>query len=110
MPAGRAAPAAYVCPTWLIPLCTRPNAAITARPRGVHHEFIALDLRYAQDSIPQTRTLHASPRKQRSVHLASQGRVMTSFRAVRIGLDYFASLQGRKHAQELCLLYGRGPL
>jgi len=67
-------------------------------------------LRYAQDNIPQTRTLYASPRKQRSVHLASQGRVMTSFRAVRLGLDYFASLQGRKHAQELCLLYGRGPL
>jgi hypothetical protein len=33
---------------------------------------------------------------------------MTSFRAVRIGLDYFASVQGRKDAQELCLLYGRG--
>ena len=34
-------------------------------------------------------------------------RVMASFRAVRIGLDYFASVQGRKDAQELCLLYGR---
>ena len=33
---------------------------------------------------------------------------MTSFRAVRLGLDYFASVQGRKDAQELCLLYGRG--
>ena len=37
-------------------------------------------------------------------------RVMASFRAVRIGLDYFASVQGRKDAQELCLLYGRGSL
>ena len=32
---------------------------------------------------------------------------MTSFRAVRLALDYFASVRGRKDAQELS---GRGPL
>ena len=36
------------------------------------------------------------------------GRVMTSFRAIRLGLDHFASVQGRKAAKELCSLYGRG--
>ena len=35
---------------------------------------------------------------------------MTSFRAVRLALDYFASVRGRKDAQELCLLSDRGPL
>jgi hypothetical protein len=33
---------------------------------------------------------------------------MTSFRAIRLGLDHFASVQGRKAAKELCSLYGRG--
>jgi hypothetical protein len=35
---------------------------------------------------------------------------MTGFRAVRLGLDHFASVQGRKVAKELCSLYGRGSL
>jgi len=32
--------------------------------------------------------------------------MMTDFRAVRLGLDYFASLEGRRQAKELCALFG----
>src|SRR3954462_4133650 len=32
--------------------------------------------------------------------------VMTTFRAVRLALDYFASVDGRKEARNLCAIYG----
>src|SRR3981081_2720176 len=32
--------------------------------------------------------------------------VMTTFRAVRLALDYFASVEGRKEARNLCAIYG----
>jgi hypothetical protein len=32
--------------------------------------------------------------------------VMTTFRAVRLALDYFASVEGRKEARNLCATYG----
>ena len=31
---------------------------------------------------------------------------MTTFRAVRLALDYFASVEGRKEARNLCAIYG----
>jgi hypothetical protein len=31
---------------------------------------------------------------------------MTTFRAVRLALDYFASVEGRKEARSLCAVYG----
>ena len=80
---------------------------ITVCSRRLHHEFIEFDLRYAQDSIPQTRTLQASvPRNKED----DTSQVKARHGQFPIGLDYFASVQGRKDAQELCLLYGRGSL
>jgi hypothetical protein len=80
-------------------LCGAPNRL------DPHPEFY---LRWAQDSIAQRgrSRLFGEQRK----YVRKSRRVMTGFRAVRLALDHFASIQGRKDAKELCLLYGRGSL
>ncbi len=45
--------------------------------------------------------------KAHDMRLRSSSKVvMTTFRAVRLALDYFASVEGRKEARNLCAIYG----
>ena len=45
------------------------------------------------------------PKNHANAHRSSKV-VMTTFRAVRLALDYFASVEGRKEAKNLCATYG----